>query len=194
MDVDGAAVRIRLNSTVVHVQQTGAGDAAKTVDIAYMRGNKLQSVQAKNCVLACYNMMIPYICPELPEKQQEALSCLVKTPLVYTHVALRNWTAFAKLGVHQIVAPGAYHTYTALDFPVSIGEYTFPSKPEEPMVLFMLRTPCRPGLPMSEQFRAGRIELMETPFAKFERNIREQLWRMLGIAGFDPRGTSKGSR
>ncbi len=186
LDVDGALVRIRLNSTVVHVQHTGASDAPKTVEIAYMRGKMLQSVEAKNCVLACYNGMIPYICPELPQKQKEALSYLVKTPLVYTHVALRNWTSFAKLGVHHVVAPGGYHTYTALDFPVSIGEYTFPSTPEGPMVLFMLRTPCKPGLPARDQFRAGRMELMDAPFSKFERNVRDQLGRMLGGAGFDP--------
>jgi spermidine dehydrogenase len=190
LDIDGSPVRIRLNSTVVSVQHSGTSvttaDAPKTVGVSYMRGKTLQSVQAKNCVLACYNGMIPYICPELPQKQKEALSYLVKTPLVYTHVALRNWTSFAKLGVHQIVAPGGYHTYTALDFPVSIGEYAFPSKPEEPMVLFMLRTPCRPGLPIRDQFRAGRMELMDTPFSKFERNIRDQLGRMLGGAGFDP--------
>jgi spermidine dehydrogenase len=186
LDADGALVRIRLNSTVMRVQHSAGSDAPRTVDIAYMRGKKLQSVQAKNCVLACYNGMIPYICPMLPQKQKEALSYLVKTPLVYTHVALRNWTSFAKLGVHHIVAPGGYHTYTALDFPVSIGQYTFPSKPEEPMVLFMLRTPCRPGLPMREQYRAGRMELMDTPFSKFERNVRDQLGRMLGGAGFDP--------
>lgn len=186
LDVEGAPVRIRLNSTVMHVQHSPTGDGAMNVNVAYMRGNKLHSVQAKNCVLACYNMMIPYICPELPQKQKEALSYLVKTPLVYTHVALRNWTSFAKLGVRHIVAPGGYHTYTALDFPVSIGEYAFPSKPEEPMVLFMLRTPCKPGLRMREQFRAGRMELMDTPFSTFERNIRGQLARMLGGTGFDP--------
>jgi len=190
LDVDGAAVRIRLNSTVVHVEHSGTGDAAggapKSVDIAYMRGKKLRFVQAKNCVLACYNGMIPYICPSLPQQQKEALSYLVKTPLVYTHVALRNWSSFAKLGVRQIVAPGGYHTHTALDFPVSIGEYAFPSKPEEPMVLFMLRTPCKPGLDMRMQYRMGRMELMDTPFSKFERNIRDQLGRMLGGAGFDP--------
>jgi len=186
LDVDGAPLRIRLNSTVMHVRQPGASGAKKTVDIAYMRGTKLQSVQANHCVLACYNMMIPYICPELPQKQKEALSYLVKTPLVYTHVALRNWTSFAKLGVHHVVAPGGYHTYTALDFPVSMGGYAFPSHPEEPMVLFMLRTPCRPGLPMRDQFRAGRMELMDTPFSTFERNVRDQLGRMLGSAGFDP--------
>ena len=183
LDEASGAVRIRLNSTVVHVQHT---NATKEVQVAYMRGGKLQTVAAKNCVLACYNGMIPYICPELTDKQKEALSYLVKMPLVYTHVALRNWTAFAKLNVHHIVAPGGYHTYTALDFPVSLGQYRFPSNPEEPAVLFLLRTPCKPGLPQRDQNRAGRAELLHTPFSKFERNIRDQLGRMLGGAGFDP--------
>jgi len=185
LDVDSAPVRFRLNSTAVHVRHSKASGTAKEVQIAYMRGGKLQSVVAKNCVLACYNGMIPYICPELPEKQKQALSYLVKAPLVYTHVALRNWTSFAKLNIHHIVAPGSYHTYTALDFPVSLGQYQFPHNPEEPMVLFMLRTPCKPGLPQRDQNRAGRAELMLTPFSKFERNIRDQLSRMLGSAGFD---------
>src|ERR1700730_12811937 len=186
LDQSGAAVRLRLSSTAVHVQQMTAANGEKEVQLAYMRGGKLQSVVGRNCVLACYNGMIPYICPELPEKQKEALSYLVKAPLVYTHVALRNWTAFAKLNVRQIVAPGGYHSYTALDFPVSLGQYKFPSNPEEPMVLFLLRTPCKPGLPQRDQHRAGRAELMQTPFSKFERSIRDQLGRMLGGAGFDP--------
>jgi len=37
-----------------------------------------------------------------------------------------------------------------------------------------------------DQNRAGRTELLQTPYSKFERNIREQLGRMLGGAGFDP--------
>ena len=183
LDQASAPIRVRLNSTAVHVQHVSA---SKEVQIAYVRGGKAQTVTAKKCVLACYNGMIPYICPELPEKQKEALSYLVKMPLVYTHVALRNWTSFAKLNVHHIVAPGGYHTYTALDFPVSLGQYRFPSNPEEPAILFMLRTPCKPGLPQRDQNRAGRAELMQTPFSKFERNIRNQLARMLGGAGFDP--------
>jgi spermidine dehydrogenase len=186
LDQAGAPVRIRLNSTAVQVQHSNASGSTKDVRIAYVRGGKLQTVAAKNCVLACYNGMIPYLCPELPEKQKDALSYLVKAPLVYTHVALRNWTSFAKLNAHQIVAPGGYHTYTALDFPVSLGEYRFPGNPEEPIVLFMLRTPCKPGLPQRDQNRAGRVELLGTPFSKFEYNIRDQLVRMLGGAGFDP--------
>jgi len=189
LDRDGAAARIRLNSTVVNVKHTAAGaskEASKEVEVAYFRGKKLQSVRARQCVLACYNGMIPYLCPELPEKQKEALAYLVKMPLVYTHVAIRNWTSFQKLGVRQIESPGSYHVYTGLDFPVSLGGYAFPAKPEEPMVLFMLRTPCKPGLPARDQNRAGRAELLRTPFSTFERNVRDQLGRMLGGAGFDP--------
>jgi len=53
------------------------------------------------------------------------------------------------------------------------------------MVLFMLRTPCKPGLPRRDQYRMGRYELIATPFADFERNIRDQLNRMLASSGFD---------
>jgi len=185
LDVAESPVRVRLNSTVVHVRNTGSQGAAQGVQIAYMRGGKLHTVSGKNCVLACYNGMIPYICPDVPAEQSKALSYLVKSPLVYTHVALRNWEPFAKLNVHHIVAPGGYHTYTALDFPVSLGSYKFPASPNEPAVLFMLRTPCKRGLNQREQNRAGRRELMDTPFSTFERNIRDQLDRMLGGAGFD---------
>jgi len=185
LDNVDSAVRIRLNSTVVHVRNAAGHDATQDVQVAYMRSGKLHTVTGKNCVLACYNGMIPYICPDIPVEQSKVLSYLVKMPLVYTHVALRNWEPFAKLNVHHVVAPGSYHTYTALDFPVSLGAYKFPASPAEPAVLFMLRTPCKPGLSQREQNRAGRRELLDTPFATFEKNIRDQLNRMLGAAGFD---------
>ena len=186
LDVDGHAVRIRLGATVVNVKKNHkAGSQAPGVSVAYMRDGKLKRTSARHCVLACYNAMVPYLCPELPATQKKALHYCVKAPFLYTHVAIRNWEPFQKLGIHQIVAPGGYHSFVALDFPVSIGEYEFPSKPEEPAVLFMLRTPCRPGAPRQDQYRAGRYELLSTKFETMERNVREQLQRMLGDAGFD---------
>jgi spermidine dehydrogenase len=185
LDADGNAVRIRIGSTVVNAKQNHEAGEARGVSVAYVREGKLKRVKARHCVLACYNAMVPYLCPELPELQKKALHYCVKAPFLYTHVAIRNWQAFQKLGIHQIMAPGAYHLYTALDFPVSIGSYKFPSKPEEPAVLFMLRTPCSPGAPRRDQYRAGRYELLSTTFETIERNIREQLQRMLGEAGFD---------
>jgi spermidine dehydrogenase len=184
LDAEGNAVRIRLGSTVVNARQDSAG-AAGGVSVAYVRDGELKRVKAKHCVLACYNAMVPYLCPELPELQKKALKYCVKAPFLYTRVAMRNWEAFAKLGIHQIQAPGSYYSYVALDFPVSIGEYKFPSKPSEPAALFLLRAPCSPGAPRQDQYRAGRYELQMTKFETIERNTREQLQRMLSDGGFD---------
>ena len=53
------------------------------------------------------------------------------------------------------------------------------------MVLHLQRVPIQPGLPARDQFRAGRQELLETPFETFERNIRDQMGRALADGGFD---------
>ena len=130
--------------------------------------------------------MIPYLVPELPEAQKAALHQLVKSPLVYTSVALRNWQAFGKLGIDQIYAPGSYHSNVHLNPNVNIGSYHSPATPDQPMLIRMLRVPTHPGLSEHEQNKAGRAELLATPFATFERNIRDQLSRMLQGGGFDP--------
>jgi spermidine dehydrogenase len=156
------------------------------VEVTYIRGGKAYTARARNCVLACYNMMIPYLCPELPAAQKEALHSLVKTPLVYTSVALRNWESFRKLGMHRVYAPGGYHSSFNLNWKVDIGGYRSSAAPAEPILLHMTRTPCQPGLTEFEQHQAGRAELLATPFATFERNIRDQLARTLGAGGFDP--------
>ena len=186
LDRTGLPVRIRLSSTVVKVKHDGPPQSARQVHVLYMRDGKLHGVRASHVVMACYNMMVPYLCPELPKAQQEALQYGVKVPLVYSRVAINNWEPFTRLGVQHIVSPGSYHNYTSLDFPVSLGEYKFPSQPSDPAVLFMLRTPCKPGLPSRDQYRYGHMELYTTPYETFERNIRDQLRRMLGPKGFDP--------
>ena len=186
LDRDREPVRLRLSSTAVRVRHEGAAADAKEVFVTYMRDNRSYRVRARHCVLACYNMMIPYLAPELPESQKKAMHELVKTPLVYTSVAVRNTRAFAKLGVNRIYAPGGYHTLTRLNAIVDIGAYRSPRSPDEPSLVWMVRTPCKPGLPEHEQNRIGRAELLATPFEVFERNIRAQLGRMLAAGGFDP--------
>ena len=186
LDESESPVRVRLNSTVVKVQHRGDPASAREVEVAYARDGRLYQVRGRLCVLACYNAMVPYLCRELPTKQREALAYGMRAPLIYTHVAIRNWTSFHKLGVFQIAAPGSYHVYAAIDFPVSLPGYSCSSRPEEPMVVFMVRTPCQPGLSQREQHRVGRVELYDVSFETMERNIRDQLARMLGPGGFDP--------
>ena len=179
-------VRIRLNSTGIAAKHVGEPSTAKELEITYVTDGKARKVRGSHSVLACYNCVVPYLCPEMPEEQKEALAYAVKQPLVYTNVQIRNWTAFQKLGVSYIYAPSSYFCSTTLDFPVSIGKYKFPSSPEEPCILHLVRTPCSPGLPCKDQFKAGRYELFTTPFETFERKIRDQLGRMLAAGGFDP--------
>jgi len=185
LDSADSPVRIRLNSTVVRARHVGELESAKQVEITYVRQGKAHKVKAANCVLACYNMVIPYLCPEMSDKQKEALAYAVKIPLVYTNVQIANWKAFEKLGINSVYAPGGYFSSVSLDFPVSLGDYHFPSHPEESCLLHLMRTPCKPGLPCKEQYKAGRWDLFTTKFDAFERNIRDELGRMLGAGGFD---------
>ena len=186
LDDPNSKVRIRLNSTAIHVQHIGDPRSATEVEVTYVRGGQARRVRASSCVLACYNMVIPYLCPEMPDKQKEALAYAVKIPLIYVNVQIRNWKSFQKLRLSSIYAPGAYFSNIALDYPVSMGRYKFPASPEEPCVLHLLRTPCQPGLPCKDQYRAGRWELFGTKFETFELQVRDQLGRMLSAGGFDP--------
>ncbi|HUJ30415.1 MAG TPA: NAD(P)-binding protein [Candidatus Acidoferrum sp.] len=186
LDEPDSPVRIRLNSTVVHARNVDDPSNAKEVEVVYLRSGEAHSVRASACILACWNMVIPYMCPEMPEKQREALHYGVKVPLVYTNVQIRNWQPFKKLSVSSVSCPGSYFDSVALDFPVSMGDYHFPSNPDDPCLVHMEHIPCSPGLPARDQQIAGRQELLTTTFATFERNIRSQLARILSAGGFDP--------
>ena len=88
--LDQADVRVRLLSTAVRVEHDGDPKSASRVGITYVRAGQANRVWSRNCILACYNQMIPHICPELPATQRAALTKMVKSTIVYTNVALRN--------------------------------------------------------------------------------------------------------
>lgn len=197
LDEENASVRIRLNSTVVRVQHEGSPDIVNfaeggihepttLVRVAYMKDGKVHGVRAKNCVLACYNSIVRFLAPELPEPQKEALAYPAKVPLVYSSVFIRNWRAFHKLGVQTVGAPNMWHTSVGLDQPVSIGEYKFAKSPDEPTVLHLSTNPNKPGLPRKQQHKAGWHQLLETSWEKVELETRRELVRILGAGGFDP--------
>jgi spermidine dehydrogenase len=186
LDDANSPVRIRLNSTAVRVKHLGDPASATEVEVTYGRGGKVYTARAKNAILACWHVVIPYICDELPAKQKEALASAQKVPLLYTNVLLRNWTSFQKVGANSVYSPGMYHSGVNLDLPVSIGGYECAQKPEQPIVVHMMKAACHPGLPARQQHISGRMELYTTTFETMERNIREQLARTLVAGGFDP--------
>ncbi|MBT8082389.1 MAG: NAD(P)-binding protein [Gammaproteobacteria bacterium] len=182
LDRDGAALRIRLNSTAVNIAHTRD---SKAVDVTYVHAGDAHTVRAKKCVLACYNSAIPYICPELPDKQKAGLAYNVKIPLTYTKVMVPNWRAFADLGTRFVYYTNDFYKQVELDYPVSIGDYAFGADPDQPMALHMCHVPYFDDIQGPEQWRAGRRKMLETPFSIFEHHVRDQLDQALSGAGFD---------
>ena len=143
LDRPASKVRIRLNSTAVDVRHSGDG---KSTDVTYVQHGKTFRVRGKHTILACYNNIIPHICPEVPEKQKEAIAFASKVPLVYISIAVRNWQAFAKLGYHSISIPkpDLMHSFV-MDFPVSMGGYSYTQSPDQPTVIHGTFVPAYPG-------------------------------------------------
>lgn len=182
LDVSGQPLRLRLNSTVVSVQNRQGG-----VDVGYSTGGQLHRVRGKQCVLACYNMIIPYILRDLPAAQAHALSQNVKLPLVYTDVLISNWQSFVKLGVQSIYSANMPFALVFLDFPVDLGGYLAQRDPAKPICVRMVHVPSVEGVgpDLRTQARAARGQLYATSFAQYEEKIRDQLQRMLGSGGFE---------
>lgn len=186
LDESGSNMRIRLSSPVVRVQHDGPPDNSRSVRVAFRNSGKISAVRGRYCILACYNALIPALMPEIPDRQKQALAYPVKVPMMYTNVLIRRWTAWQKLGVSRISAPGMYHPNSSLDPGSTVGGYHGVTTPEEPTIIHMVRNPNKPGLPRKEQNRAGQQELLSMTFEDFEVKIRQQLARMLAPGGFDP--------
>ena len=183
LDRNQNACRIRLNSFVTDVRHLNNSQ----VQISYVLGDQAYSVKSKNVVLACWNTMIPYICPEISSDQKEALAYGVKSPLVYSGVLLANWRSFVDAGISGVTAPGKKFSRSSLQASVTMGDYTTNRSPDDPIVLRMSAYFDVPnqGLNRREQHLAGRNEMLATSFNDFEFMIRDKLTRVLGSSGFD---------
>jgi spermidine dehydrogenase len=188
LDKSSNSVRVRLNSTVVNVQHGGDPNSSSDVFVNYIHDNKSYQVKGKGVVMACYNMMIPHIVPDLPKEQDTALRRLSKTgPLQYTTVGLTNWRAMKEMGIGMAMCPGNIHQVVGMDYPVSIGGYEFTKTPDDPCILHMRSCPVgeTAGAPRVEQFREARYRMLGLQFNDYEEEIREHLGGMLPKESFD---------
>ena len=183
LDRENQSVRLRLNSTVVGVRET----ADDRVVVEYVRGGNPLSVTASHCVLACYNNLIPHLCPEMSEQQTAGLSYGVRSPFVYANVLLNNGQAFSKLNLTFTHCPHDAFQWVSSAPTTSNGGYEPPRGPEDPMAVFMMGspTPAVEGSSARELCRAGRYKIYSTTFAQYEAQIRQQLQSLLGQYGFD---------
>ncbi len=209
LDDPKSPVRIRLSATAVRVEHVTGRKAGllesddRETFVTYVKDGKSHRVRGKGCVLACNNAMIPFLCPELPEKQKAALHLAVRAVNMQTNAFLRDWKPFAKAGISNVFAPGSFYTTIGLGSPMTFGACKPARTPDDPIVVGFsspsgvlahepfvrgLRNgrPMPVGMPLRDQLAALRGAVLATPFATYERHIREQLTRVLTGTGFDP--------
>ncbi len=187
LDKDSNPVRLRLNSTAVNVKHKGDPQTATEVFVNYINDGKSYVVKAKNVVMGCYNMMIPFIVSGLPEDQNAALRSQSKVPLQYSTVGLRHWRMLKELGLGIAMCPGNIHTAVNMDYPVSIGDYEYTKSPHEPCILHMRAAPRGDtvGAPLRQQFTEARYRMLAMEFSDYEQEIREHLNGMFPGELFD---------
>ena len=185
LDLKSNSTRIRLNSTAVDVRHV---DGDHFVDITYVNSGKPYRVRGKHAIMACYNNIVPHICPEVPDAQRDAINTATKIPLVYINVAVRNWKALENLGYQSFYIPQGIlmHSF-GMDFPVSMGGYDFTQNSSEPTVIHGTYVPTAPdqGITEREQHIAGRRALYEMTWDDLERDIVRQMSGALEGGGFD---------
>ena len=183
LDRENANVRLRLNSTVIGVDNIDQG-----VSVTYASSEgELKQVSARHSVLACYHSIIPHLCPAMSDTQKAALKYQVKVPMILTNVLLRNSQALDKLGVDAVSCPGRLHARLFLFKGLHTGGYRRSDTAEEAvsLVFWGSVSPPEDAVDIRSQLRGSRQKLLELSFEDFEREVRTVLDGLLGSSGFD---------
>ncbi|NQY10012.1 MAG: NAD(P)/FAD-dependent oxidoreductase [Flavobacteriales bacterium] len=187
LDKPNNTTRIRLNSTVINVQHIGDSKDAEQVGVKYMQDDKAYEVKGNNVIMACYNMMVPHIVPNLPAEQAKALSKQNKSVVIYTSVGVKNWKAMKELEIGMAMSPGNMFQTVYMDFPISVGEYDYTKTTDAPCIIQMISCPYGEtvGAPRDEQIREARHKMLSLKFEDYEAEIRAHLTGMFPKELFD---------
>lgn len=183
LDRPDHAVRLRLNSLALNVANTEHG-----VELTYHRDGTLHGVSTSQCVLACYNRIIPHICPTLPRAQKQGLAQCIKRPMGTLNVLLKNGLAMERSGVAQSWLPGSLLQSVCVATGVNVGPYRDEWNPKESCMLhFFFGIPAEnpEGLNMVEQSQAARLRLLDMEFEDFESEARRVIQGIWGPYGLD---------
>lgn len=175
--------RIRLASTAIRVSNHPDG----TVEVIYANGGKLHRVVAGGVVMANGAWSSQYIVADVSDGYREAFKDFVRAPMLVVNVALRRWRFMYDMGLTAASYRDQFGFSCNLRQSMVVGDYRPPLHPDKPTILTFYVPFERPGASLKSQAVAARGELLATSYADYERKIREQLVRLFGRGGFDPR-------
>ena len=187
LDVAGNAARIRLSSTVVHVEHEGTAGKSDSVTIIYARNGKLYRIKARSAVMAGGCWTTKHIVKDLPDAHRQAYAQFYRSPCMMVNVALRNWRFLHKMGMtgcRWFEGLGNYFDVRKLAL---TGLENPTISPDSPVVLTLKVLYSYPGLTTEDQGNQGRREMLSVPFRDYELKIREQFTDMFASGGFDAR-------
>lgn len=181
-------VRIRLGATVVRAEHEGKPDEAMHVRITYRRGERLYRLKARGVIMAGGGYITQRVVRDLPAEKREAYHRFRYVPVLWSNVALTNSRALDRAGLSYM---SSYHD----GFGVVLFHYERMSRagldprrdPKRPNVVGIGAPRFYLGLSPQEQAAQGRTEMLQTSFRDYERQVRQDLVRLLGPWGFDPK-------
>ena len=185
LDRPDSPVRLRLDSTAVWVKHEGDPSRSNFVRVAYARGKQTFAVKARSVVMAGGGWTAKHILKDLPESHRHAYAQFYRSPCLMVNVALRNWRFLYKMGLSGFRWFEGLGNYTELRRTALIGADRPLVGPDSPVVLNLKVLYSYPGLPIEQQGYRGRGELLSTPFAAYERQVRQQFTDMFARVGFD---------
>ena len=185
LDQPNQPVRIRLESTVVRVEHMEEPDKAEFVSVMYLKDGRIFRVKARTVVMAGGGWMTKHVVRDLDETRRSSYDQFLYSPYLTANVAVRNWRFLYDLGISSASWFEGFGRYVNVRKQATFGVDSPAVGPDLPTVLTFFVDFAKPGLPSRTQGQLGRAEVLSTPFAAYERQIREKMMEMFGASGFD---------
>lgn len=172
----GGTIEIRLRHRALRLRNEEDGVSATVAG-----PSAWSAIRTRDCVFAGSAQQMGVVMDDIDPAVRDASRSVVKPPMCYVAVAVRNWEAFAALGAGQIWSPDAFFYDIALR-PQPGG------RPHEPAAVELVYRPIPD--PQLSDFRleadAATKTLMNTSLSQFRNELNGQLGTLLGAHGFDP--------
>lgn len=189
LDRKESPTRIRLGAPVIRVEHgeypgTYPGRSS-FVWITYTQNGKTYRLKGRTVIMAGGGWITKHVVRDLPPSYREAYDQFHYAPNLRVNVAFRNWRFMHKLGIAGARWFEGFGSFTEVRTVPTIGTDSETIGPDSPIVLSFPKNFMYPGLPIDDQTKRGRYELLSTPFRDYERQIRATLTDMFSGSGFD---------
>jgi spermidine dehydrogenase len=188
LDKKEQPTRIRLHSMVIRVEHEAHSAAKDTVAVTYECQGRVYRAHARAVVMASGGWINKHILVGMPMEIRAAYQQFFYAPALIVNVALTNWRFLYRLGAPAVrwMDDGTMFGYCAnIRRDMVIGDYNPPLDPEKPTLLTFYMGLYTPGHSAEMQGSMGRMRLLSTSYADYERTVRRQMTEMFGDLGFD---------